>query len=86
MNPMTCLLIGMKCHHWNCYCVLLTELSIVETTEILIMIDAVCHVSKSLTHLAMLFCRYPFGIAHHLVKSSSVLISGWVFFILRLIG
>ena len=39
-----------------------------------------------LKHQAMWFCSSPFGIAHHLAKSSRVLISGYEFFIIRLIG
>jgi len=38
-----------------------------------------------LRHQAMWFCSYPFGIAHHSVKSSRVVISGHGVFIIRLI-
>jgi len=39
-----------------------------------------------LTHQAMWFCSFPFGIAHHSAKSSRVLISGCGVFIIRMIG
>ena len=47
MNHMHCLLIGLKRRHQNCYCIVPNVFGIIETTEILIVIDAVCEVSKS---------------------------------------
>jgi hypothetical protein len=48
MNHMNCLLIALKRHHQNCYCVVPNVFCIVEMTEILIVIDVVCKVGKSL--------------------------------------
>jgi len=42
--------------------------------------------ANSLKLQAMWFCCSPFGIAHHSAKSSRVLISGYGFFIIHLIG
>jgi len=48
MNQMNCMLVTLKEHHWNRHCIVLNVISIIETTEILIVIDVVCEVSKSL--------------------------------------
>ena len=48
MNHMNCLPLALKRHHRNCYCVVANVFSIIETTEILIVIDIVCNVGKSL--------------------------------------
>jgi len=47
-NHMNCLLIALKRRHRNCYRVLPNVFCIVEPTEILILIDVVCEVSKAL--------------------------------------
>jgi len=47
-NHMNCLLIALKRRHRNCYCVVPNVFCLVETTEILIVIDVVCEVGKSL--------------------------------------
>jgi len=47
-NHMKCSLIALKRGDRNCYCVVPNVFCIVETTEILIVIDVVCEVSKSL--------------------------------------
>jgi hypothetical protein len=47
-NHMNCLLIALKRSHRNCYCVVPNVYCIVETTEILIVIDVVCKVGKCL--------------------------------------
>jgi len=47
-NHMNCLLIALKRRHRNCYCVVPNVFCIVETTEILIVINVVCEVGKSL--------------------------------------
>jgi len=47
-NLMNCLLVALKRRDRNCYCVVLNAFCIVETTEILIMINLVCEVSNSL--------------------------------------
>ena len=48
MNHMNYLLVALKRCHQNCYWVVPNVLCIVETTEILILIDLVCEVGKSL--------------------------------------
>jgi hypothetical protein len=48
MNDMNCLLITLKRRRQNCYCVVPNVSCIVETTEILIVINVVCEVGKSL--------------------------------------
>jgi hypothetical protein len=47
-NHMNCLLIALKRRRRNCYCVLQNLLCIVDNTEILIVINVVCEVGKSL--------------------------------------
>jgi len=47
-NNMNCLLVALKRHHWNCYCVVLNVFCIIEMTEILTIIDVVFEVGKSL--------------------------------------
>ena len=47
-NHLNCLLVALKRHHRNCNCVVPNVFCIVETTEILIEIDVVCKVGKSL--------------------------------------
>jgi len=47
-NHMNCLLVVLKRHHPNCYCDVLNGFCIVETTQVLIVIDIVFEVGKSL--------------------------------------
>jgi len=47
-NHMNCWLIEWKSRHRNFYCIVLNVFSILETTEILIIIDVVCEVGNSL--------------------------------------
>jgi len=47
-NHMNCLLIALKRRHRNWYCVVPNVFCIVERTEILIVLDIVCKVNKSL--------------------------------------
>jgi len=85
-NHMYCLLIALRGRQQICSCIVPNVFCIVETTEILIVIDVVCEVGKSLETPSNVFCCSPFAIAHHSAKSSRVLISGQGFFIMRLIG
>jgi len=85
-NNMNCLHVRLTRHHWNCCCIVPNEICIVETTEILMVIDVICEIGKSLNNQAMRICCSLSGIAHHLAKSSKVLISGHRFFISSLIG
>jgi hypothetical protein len=48
MNHMKYLLMALKWYYWNSYCIIPNPFCIVETTELLIIIDVVCEVSKSL--------------------------------------
>jgi len=48
MNGMNCLFVALKRHHRNSYCIVLNVFCIFEMTEILIVIDVVCEVGKSL--------------------------------------
>jgi len=47
-NHTNYLFVALRRLHWNCYCVVPNVLCIVEMTEILIVIDIVCEVGKSL--------------------------------------
>jgi len=59
-NHMNCLLVALIRHHWNCYCIVPNVLSIVETTAILIVIDVVCEVGKSLETPSNVILQLPF--------------------------
>ena len=48
MNHMNCLLVALKRRHGNCYCIVPNVFGSVQITEILIVIDVVCEVGKSL--------------------------------------
>jgi len=60
-NNMNCLLIAWKRRHRNCYCVVLNVFCIVETTEILIVIDVVCEGGKSLQTPSNVILSLPFS-------------------------
>jgi len=47
-NLMNCMLVTLTRRQQNCYCIVLNVVCIIETTEILIVIDIVCQVGNSL--------------------------------------
>jgi len=85
INHMNCLLIASKRCHQNCYCIAPNVLRMVETTAILIVIDAVCQVSKSLEIRHNVIMLLSFGQYTPLCQAR-VLISGCRFFASHLIG
>jgi len=73
MSHMTCLLIALIQCHRKWYCVVLNAFRIIQPTAKLIVIEEIGTLVILLTHRALWFCSSPFGIAHHLAKSSRVL-------------
>jgi len=59
-NHMNCFLFTLKGRHRNCYCVVPNSFCIVEATEILMVIDVVCEVGKSLETPSNVILQLPF--------------------------